>query len=89
MNGKGCIDGIGGTIKCRVLEVSRARKADPRTLLEFANDAKKICTGINILYESEEQTEVVKAKLEEMWVTNSQEIKGMPGTKKSTLLSFL
>ncbi|GBN53930.1 hypothetical protein AVEN_155135-1 [Araneus ventricosus] len=73
-HGKGCIDGIGGTITRRVREVSRARKVDPRTLLEFTNDVKKICTGINILYESEEQIEAVKAKLDEMWVTNGQEI---------------
>ncbi|GBL79673.1 hypothetical protein AVEN_18215-1 [Araneus ventricosus] len=73
-HGKGCIDGIGETIKLCVREVSSARKADPRTSLEFANDAKKICTGINILYESEEQIEAIKAKLDEMWVTNSQEI---------------
>ncbi|GBM41170.1 hypothetical protein AVEN_35743-1 [Araneus ventricosus] len=59
-HGKGCINGIGGTIKRCVRDISRARKADPRTSLEFANDAKKIWTGINILYETEEQIEAVK-----------------------------
>lgn len=82
-HGKGCIDGIGGTIKRRVREVCTARKADARTPLEFANVAKTICTGINILYESEKQIEAAKAKLDKMWVNNGQEIKGMPGTRKA------
>ncbi|GBM22334.1 hypothetical protein AVEN_121148-1 [Araneus ventricosus] len=87
-HGKSCIDGIGETIQRHVREVSRARKADRRTSLKFANDLKKVCTGINILYESEEQIEAVKAKLDEMWLTNAQEIKGMPGRKAHCFLSY-
>lgn len=78
-HGKGCIDGIGGTIKRQVRDATRARNIDPRTPCEFAEAAKKICPGINVLYESQEKMQRMKANLDLTW----QEIKTMPGTRNS------
>lgn len=45
-----------------------------------------IRAGLNILYESEEQIKAKKAKLDEMWATNGQEMKRIPGTRKAHCL---
>ena len=48
-HGKGCIDGIGGTIKCKVAEAVRASQHDMATSQYFVDVAVKVCPNINIL----------------------------------------
>lgn len=82
-HGKGCIDGIGGTVKRRVREASNARKIDPRTSDEFAMAAKNICPNINILHVTTQSVEQEKEALDSTWQIGGKIINSMPGTRKS------
>lgn len=59
-HGKGCIDGIGGTVKRRIRDAVKARKIDPTTSLSFATEATKICPNINILHAASNDVEKKK-----------------------------
>ncbi|GBM81678.1 hypothetical protein AVEN_239454-1 [Araneus ventricosus] len=73
-HGKGAIDGLGGTIKCRVREATRSRNIDPRTAEEFVDCTKRLCPKIIVLYVLQETVTKKKQKLEEIWMPNDEEI---------------
>ena len=80
-HGKGCIDGIGGTVKRRVSEKVRAQCLDISSSNEFAKLATEICPNINVLCIEEEQVDIQKPRLDAIWNPNGQEIKTLPGTR--------
>ena len=82
-HGKGCIDGIGGSVKRRVSEKVKAQKLDISTSAEFAKVAKDVCPNINVLYIDREEIENEKSKLDAMWNPDGQEIKTLPGTRSA------
>jgi hypothetical protein len=84
-HGKGCIDGIGGTVKRRVREKTRAKKQDLRTSLDFSEAAKEVCPNINVIHVPGDSVEREKEELEKMWIVadSQREIHSISGTRKA------
>ena len=81
-HGKGCIDGIGGTIKRRVAEAVRASQQDMTTSQNFADVAAKVCPNINILYAAKENVEKAKSRLDSLWTPHDCNVHTLPGIRQ-------
>ena len=79
---KGCIDGIGGTIKRRVAEAVRASQHDMGTSQNFADIAVKVCPNINILYAAKEKVENAKPGLDSLWTPNDSNLQTLAGIRE-------
>lgn len=80
-HGKGPIDGLGGTLKRRVREATRARQIDPRTAAQFAKCAQQLCPKVHTIYCSENDVNAEKSELLNLWYPNGKEISNIPDTR--------
>lgn len=80
-HGKGCIDGIGGSLKRCVIEYVLAQNVDLNSAEEFAQTAKDVCPNITVLYIPHDKLKADIKALDVQWHPGGVEILSIPGTR--------